>query len=161
MDKGCVHALVQGHLVPRCSGNASKGGASVLDEVDRLVVLLDDNLWRVRWREAYELGILEHPAAVQHLIDRSLVDEHWLVHWQAVELLARIGDFEGCGALDDALDDEHPDARQATAEALQTYIAGLGREQRATPVLFQAQLPAWHRRNSSSSVCDRTHRSVQ
>ena len=93
--------------------------------------MLEDNVWRFRWKAAEKLGTVGDSRSIGPLAKRVLADKDWIVRWEAVYSLAKLRDLRAIEPLEQALGDENCEVRRASAEALQKLIAGLKLEQKA------------------------------
>lgn len=84
---------------------------------DRLILLLGDPDWKVRYRAAEALGMMEEMRAVGPLIEH-LSDEKDHVRYMAAKSLGALGSPEACGALKARLSDENTYIQRMAESAL-------------------------------------------
>jgi len=78
---------------------------------DRLIVLLEDHDWKVRYRAAEALGMMVEKRAVRPLIER-LSDEKDHVRYIAVKSLGEICPEDAIKSIEPLLNDENPYVRR-------------------------------------------------
>jgi len=84
---------------------------------EKVVVLLDDSDWKVRYRAAEILGMMKNRVAVKPLI-QALTDEKDHVRYMAAKGLCRLKDPEALAPLRNSLNDENPYVRTMVRRAI-------------------------------------------
>lgn len=103
-----------------------------IKEVESLITLLEDDIWRFRLRAAEALALTKDSRAVQPLMKRLLTDEEWIVRCEAAASLAKLGDLKAIESLEKAVEDENLDVREASLKAVRNLIDGLDYGQKVT-----------------------------
>jgi len=84
---------------------------------EKVVILLNDSDWRVRYRAAEILGMLKNRDAVKPLI-QALTDEKDHVRYMAAKGLWLIKDPEALAPLRNSLNDENPYVRKMVKQTI-------------------------------------------
>jgi HEAT repeat protein len=114
----CIQAMRDPEKAVR--GQASMALAEIGGPaLDRLILLLHDPDWKVRYRAAETLGILEDTGAISPLIG-ILSDEKDHVRYMAVKSLCRIGDPAAREPITACQQDENPFVRRMADIAVST-----------------------------------------
>jgi HEAT repeat protein len=121
----CIHAMRDPEKAVR--GQASMALAEIGEPaLERLLPLLHDPDWKVRYRAAEALGMMEDKRTVSALIG-ILSDDKDHVRYMAVKSLCRIGDMASREPIIACQQDENPFVRRMADRAVST----LGKESHA------------------------------
>lgn len=120
-DPGSIDTCIQAISDPEKAVRAQAARAlAAIGEpaAGRLITLLNDPDWKVRYRAAEALGTMKSRTSVPYLIKR-LSDEKDHVRYMAAKSLGLIGDPLALSPLTDAQDDENPYVRKIVNNSLQ------------------------------------------
>ena len=121
----CIHAMRDQEKAVRAQ--ASKALAEIGEPaLERLLPLLNDPDWKIRYRGAEALGMMKDKRAVSPLIG-LLSDEKDHVRYMAVKSLCGIGDMAAWEPIIACQQDENPFVRRMADRAVST----LGKESHA------------------------------
>jgi HEAT repeat protein len=118
----CIKAMRDPEKAVRCQA------AHALAEIgepasEKLILLLDDSDWRIRYRAAEALGHIKDKRAVTPLIKR-LSDEKDHVRYMAAKSLGEIGAPETIDSILSVSNDENPYVRRMAGNVLKKLKSG-------------------------------------
>lgn len=116
----CIEIFIQALRDPEKAvrAQATLAIASVGEPAsERLIALLEDPDWKVRYRAAEALGMMEEKRAVSPLIER-LSDEKDHVRYMAVKSLGKICPSDAIESIEPLLDDKNPYVRRMADSVL-------------------------------------------
>jgi HEAT repeat protein len=119
-NPGCAELFVRALRDPEKAvrAQATRALASIGEPaVGRLIELLNDPDWKVRYRVAEALGLMKEKRSVSPLIE-LLRDEKDHVRYMAAKSLGALGSPEARGALEARLSDENPYVQRMAESAL-------------------------------------------